>query len=134
MLGIARMLKNHRGQTLVELALVLPVVVLLLAGMMEFGRVFHEYLVVTAAAREGARIAAVGGSDAAVAAAVRNAAQSVDRGQLAIAIEPSEAGRIHGEPITVVVSNPVQLVTPLISAFFPQNPYIVQGRAVMRYE
>ena len=52
------MLRSERGQSLVELALVLPLLILLLAGMVDFGRAFSNYIVITNAAREGARMAA----------------------------------------------------------------------------
>lgn len=50
---------DTRGQAVVEFALVAPLVLLLLLGIVEFGRAWNAYQVVTDAAREGARIAAV---------------------------------------------------------------------------
>lgn len=132
MRNISCYLRNHRGQTIVELALVLPVLLLIAAGTMEFGRVLHQYLVVTAAAREGARSAAVGNNDATVISAVRAAATVIDKGELTVTITPS--ARVRGNAVTVTVSNPVQIFTPLISQFFPKNPYAVQGTAIMRVE
>jgi len=41
------------GQSLVELALVLPIVLLLILGAMDFGRMFYTKIVITNAAREG---------------------------------------------------------------------------------
>ena len=41
------MLRSERGQSLVELALVLPLLILLLAGMVDFGRAFSNYIVIT---------------------------------------------------------------------------------------
>ena len=117
---------------MVELALILPVLLLILAGTIEFGRVLNQYLVVTAAAREGARAAVVGDADAEVAATVREAAASIDGGNLTISISP--ANRPRGTAVTVTVTNPVQIITPLISAFFPQNPLPVQGQVIMRME
>ena len=131
-MDFSRYLKNHRGQAMVELAMVLPVLLLLAAGTMEFGRVLHQYLIVTAAAREGARTAAVGNDDAAVIATVQTAATMINQGELEIAITPSV--RVRGSQVTVTVSNQVQIFTPLISKFFPQNPYIVHGSAIMRVE
>jgi len=125
-------INNNRGQSMVELAFILPVVILLLAGTMEFGRVLHEFIVVTAAAREGVRSAAVGNSDSTVEAAVKAAAASIDRGQLDVDIAPPV--RTRGNAVTVTVSSSVQIITPVISSLFPQNPFPVTGRAVMRVE
>jgi len=41
---------------------------------------------------------------------------------------------VSGQNVTVTVTNSVQIFTPLIRAFFPNNPYTVTGRSVMRVE
>jgi Flp pilus assembly protein TadG len=43
------------GQSLVETAIVLPILLLFLAAVVDFGRAFDAYIVLTNAAREGAR-------------------------------------------------------------------------------
>jgi Flp pilus assembly protein TadG len=52
-----RSLRADSGAELVEFALTLPLLLLVVLGIIEFGFMFHEYEVVTNAAREGARIA-----------------------------------------------------------------------------
>lgn len=48
--------RDDRGQALVELTLVgIPIILLLLFGMIEFGTAFHHNLTISAAVREGAR-------------------------------------------------------------------------------
>jgi Flp pilus assembly protein TadG len=54
--------KGERGQSLVELALTMPVLFLLLLGLIEFGHAFNSYLTVLASARDAARMAAQGGT------------------------------------------------------------------------
>ena len=46
-----------RGQSVVEMALVLFILAFLLVGIVDIGRAFHHYMVITNAAREGARYA-----------------------------------------------------------------------------
>jgi Flp pilus assembly protein TadG len=58
------MLRNNRGQSVVEFALVLPILLLLVFGVTEFGRAWMALNVLTAAAREGCRIAVVTAPDA----------------------------------------------------------------------
>jgi Flp pilus assembly protein TadG len=53
-----------RGQSLVEFALVLPVFLLLLIGITEFGRAWMTRNILTGASREAVRIAAVQGNTA----------------------------------------------------------------------
>ncbi len=58
------------GQATVELALLLPFVALVLLAVIQVGLVVRSRILVTHAAREGARVAAVGGSDGEVRRAV----------------------------------------------------------------
>ncbi len=50
---------RQRGQTLVEFALLLPVLILLVLAIFEFGRAFYAYSTVANAAREAARFGTV---------------------------------------------------------------------------
>ena len=52
---------NERGAVLIEFALVLPLLLVLFAGMFDMGLAFQRYQAVTNAAREGARMAVLPG-------------------------------------------------------------------------
>ena len=69
------LMADQRGQAMVEMALILPVLLLLVVGMMEFARAWNAKQVLTDAAREGARLAVVddGGTPAEVRAAIEAA-------------------------------------------------------------
>jgi Flp pilus assembly protein TadG len=54
-----RRLRATNGQTVVEFALVLPILSLVLFGIIQFGLLFYNYIDLTSATREGARKAAV---------------------------------------------------------------------------
>jgi len=56
---------TQRGNALVEFALVLPLLLLIFAGIVDFGFLFQRYEVITNAAREGARIGVLPGYEAA---------------------------------------------------------------------
>jgi len=129
---LRRSQKKNRGQAIVEFALILPIFILILFGIVEFGMVFNQYLVVTSASREGARIAALGGTDAETVAIVNTAAASINTGQLTTVISPQV--RVRGQSVSVRVTNPVAIRTPLIAQVFPQNPLPVSGTTVMRVE
>lgn len=53
--------RNARGQALIEMAIALPLLLILIAGIVDFGFLFQSYEVVTNAAREGARVAVLPG-------------------------------------------------------------------------
>jgi len=49
---------------MIEVALIVPILFMVLVGIMEFGFAIHNYIILTNAVREGARVGATGGSDA----------------------------------------------------------------------
>lgn len=55
--------KGERGQSLAEFALTLTLLILILLGIFDLGRVFHTYIVITNAAREGAYYGSMHPSD-----------------------------------------------------------------------
>lgn len=66
-----RRLFGERGQSLAEFALVLPLMLVILAAIIEFGRAMMTLNVASGAAREGVRVAATGaGSSSARQAAI----------------------------------------------------------------
>ena len=55
--------KRQKGQGLVEFALILPILLLVIVGTMEFGRIFLLFATVSNGAREGARYGMVNPTD-----------------------------------------------------------------------
>jgi Flp pilus assembly protein TadG len=55
---------NDRGAAAVEFALVVPVILLLVFGMIEFSRLYNEQISLTNAARSAARVMAIGNDQA----------------------------------------------------------------------
>ena len=58
---IPRLRRNSRGQAIVEFAMVLPLFLLIFAGMSDFALLFKSYQTSLNAAREGARLAVLPG-------------------------------------------------------------------------
>jgi Flp pilus assembly protein TadG len=115
------------------MALVLPLFFLLLFGVVEMGRVGYAYITVTNAAREGGRIATIGGTDLDITNSIKNAAVSLDPVSVTIAITPSYSQRQSGQAVTVQVTYPVQIIIPIISNVIP-NPVVVSSSIIMRLE
>ena len=51
--------KNQKGQAVVEFTLVLPILLLIICGIIEFGMLFHNQLMISSLSREGARYGVV---------------------------------------------------------------------------
>lgn len=56
---LKRFLKTEKGQAMVEFALVLPVLLVLLCGIIDFGWLYYNQITLNNAAREGARYAVI---------------------------------------------------------------------------
>ncbi len=127
--------KNQSGQALVEMAIILPILLILIFGIIEYGRGFAAYLAVTTAAREGARIATVGGSDNDISAAVtlRTSAMLLDSTKLTISISPTAGSRIRGSAVTIEVTYLVPMYDPVFTTLIGTN-MSVKGKTVMRVE
>ena len=127
-----RIWREQKGQALVELALVLPVLLLLLGGIMEFGRLLHAQLVLTAASREGARAAAVGLPFEEVRERVREEAAALDGDRLEIVQEPA-GGLVRGQMVTVTVRYALDLIFPFMEALLP-DPFVLSASTTLRVE
>jgi hypothetical protein len=75
-----------RGQALVEFALVLPILLILLLGILDFGRAVAAYNSVSNAARSGARVAIVNQDLAAIEAAVES--EGISLGDIEVEFDP----------------------------------------------
>jgi Flp pilus assembly protein TadG len=123
--------RREKGQALVELALLLPVLLLLLGGIVEFGRIFHAYLVITSASREGARSAVVGEPYAEVREKIFASAATLDENRLAFSLDPEDY--VQGDMLTVTVTYNVELIFPFFSAVVP-DPFPLRAATTMRVE
>src|SRR4051794_16900638 len=120
---LGRRRSQERGQSLVEVALIAPVVLLILLLAVDFGRVFLGWVTVTNVARIGANYAAVNPQgfqdrDAGVIAAYHNLMLG-DATGTDCALEdplpnPNFSGYELGDDVTASVSCEFPLLTPLL--------------------
>lgn len=116
--------KNQRGAAAIEFALVLPVLIMLLMGIIGFGALYNNYLAITHAAEEGARLAMVGQYSE---SAVRDAAFPVNPSSVSLTYPE---GQTHGKPARVTVMYTYVLDIP----FFGTRIIPLTSGAEMRLE
>lgn len=80
------------GQSLVEFALALPIILLLFMAIFDFGRAIFAFNTVSNAARDGARVAIV---DQRTTAGVSNAAQAAADQATGLGLDPSDANEVR---------------------------------------
>jgi len=141
-----RSLSHDRGAAAVELALVLPVLLLLAMGIVDFGIAYNRQISLSGGAREGARWLALNAADSATARAktVASGPLKPDGSPLLTAADVAVCTAVPGSTCTpsatatptcsagwtayVVASNEFEINIP----FGPQMTVTIRGRGVMR--
>lgn len=111
-------LKNERGQSLVELAISLVLLLLLLSGAVEFGMAFFQFVQLRDAVQEGALYGSMNPTDSAgIIARVQGASDSpVDLTTLTPTITIVGSGACEGNGITVRLTYNHPVFMPFMSA------------------
>lgn len=78
--------RSERGATLVEAAFVLPLILVLVLGVVDYGFMINRGTLVNNATREGAREAVFGSDAATIEARVREAALGLDSADLTVTV------------------------------------------------
>jgi Flp pilus assembly protein TadG len=104
--------RRSRGQAMVEFTLILPLLMLLILGIYQFGQTYADYIQVTNAARDGGRKALVSRSDvtgvADVVTAAKNATWWLDKTQMGVTVTPAQPWA-QGSTVTVTVTYPYSI-------------------------
>lgn len=119
---------TDRGAAAVELALVLPVLLMIIFGIIDFGRMLNAQVTLTEAAREGARAQVLGQSAPDRVTAATLGMSAVSTAVTACAGADTDA--------VVVVTHTFSFVTPFgsIARMFGNGPgdtVVLNGRGVM---
>lgn len=133
----------------------LPVLALMVMGLVDFARVFHQYIAAANAAREGARYCALnpGASQTNLWKRVVDSSTTPNTAELGgrfpnpdvtvvtwLASAPATTytacpttaqGATEGADVVARVTIAFRPITPLVDRFFPQNPLPVGGSAMM---
>ncbi|MCP3975305.1 MAG: pilus assembly protein [bacterium] len=91
---------GERGAALIEAAILMPLVIMLIFGLIAFGRAYNAKVTATHAAREGVRVLAVTGDNTAGETAASNAAAGLDVSNLTV----SSTACTPGDPTTLTVN------------------------------
>jgi Flp pilus assembly protein TadG len=129
-------LRDERGASAVEFAFIVPLLIMLVIGIAEFGHAFQVQGTLSAAAREGVRAMALRNDPVAAKAAVRTAADSLDPDitdtQIAIRVV---GGTAQTCPVTGTGTTAVRLTItypmPFLTGFFGKGVTLT-GTGVMR--
>lgn len=111
-------IKNEKGQALVEFAIILPILLLLVMGILEFGMMLNSYLTIQNLTREGARLGIVGGTDLEIHNLIIQISPNLTPADLIVTVTPIETSRHSGDTLTVTVTYNYHMTVPIISTLF----------------
>lgn len=111
----------------------MPVLLLFVFGIIQFGLIFNGKITVTSAAREGARLAVVGADETAVKERVKDTAVALllDVPDSGIIVTPDYEG--DAEKLSVKVNGTVDIIVPMLNIFTGPN-FAVSSESIMRVE
>ena len=117
--------RSERGAVAVEFALLAPVLIMLLLGIMEFGRAYNAQITLSSAARESVRVMAIGNNPTAARAAGKNAAVGLQSAleDSNITISPTKC--TTGAQVTITVTYTLSTMTRIA------GPFPMEGKGVM---
>jgi len=127
--------RKRRGAAVVEFAVVVPVFIILVFGMIEFGRMVMVQQVLTNASREGARRAVLDGvTTTEIETTVNDYLQSGSVTGATVTVTPNPPSSAEfGAPVTVDVSVPFDQVSWLPAPMFLGGT-LLEASTVMRRE
>lgn len=124
------MVRKEDGQSLVEFALILPLFLLLLAGVIDFGRILYTHMQLELISQESVRLGGLGKTDDEIRAYAQNQFTQGDSSLLAVNISPSGT-RKSGTYVSVDMSYPETLFEALGSMAVP---YTIKTSSTIRVE
>jgi hypothetical protein len=137
---------SERGSVLLEAAILLPILLVAIFGIVEFGRFFYTKIAIENATREAGRFAVTGNlmadpgdpsQDMARADGIRqylvDQVGGIEIDKARIAIDPGDGGG-PGDIVKISVEYKFDFAAPLIAEFFPNGAFVIRYTTVMKNE
>lgn len=132
MRNFIKKLTGEKGASAIEFAIILPVLIMLVFGIIQFGVAYNKYIALTHAAREGARLAAVGIYEVDPAYFEQRVRESAPTVEIAdIDVENPEGLRI-GNPVRVILQAEIFFIDIPFAGRW--GPVELTGEATLRRE
>ena len=126
------MARRERGAAAVEMALVLPILLLVLGGLIDLGRAFYSQMILTAAANEGARTVTTGSTWGTAQTRITQAAGALTVGSASTPAIATASKCVSGTDVTVTVQPSTPFAWTLLGAVSAIPVPTLQGKASMQ--
>ena len=124
--------RNEAGQSMVEMALVLPILLILIGGIVDFGWLFYNQLSLTNAAREGARYAAIHYTEAGE--WKQDAVKIMKNTYVGVGEAKAEVESPVDSQIRATMESDVPILTGVASTILNKSTLKMTGSCIMRLE
>jgi len=131
-------LRGESGQSLVELAITLPILILLLCGIIDYGWIITNQNAVDHCAREGARYAVVNSTGSGAVNSIKaytvSLAPSSVQDSLTVRVTFSSPSNPSAGDVTVQVEGDVRVLTPIAGVFVEDQTVTLTSACTMKVE
>jgi Flp pilus assembly protein TadG len=117
--------RSEHGAVAVEFAILLPLLLMLVLGTIEFGRAYNAQITLTNAAREGVRVMAIAKDQTGARTAAKNAAAAVSSAIPDSDITVSTTICSTGDQVTLTIKYNLSTITGIA------GPFAMTGKGVM---
>lgn len=126
-------MKKKKGQAILELALVLPIILIIFCAIVDYGRILHAKTQLNLVAQEGVRLGGLGKSDCEVENYIKDKVTLKDVDSINVQLTPDYASRESGDYLTLRITYKVNYITPLMNIFLP-SPCEISTESTIRVE
>ncbi|MEH7094847.1 TadE/TadG family type IV pilus assembly protein [Neobacillus vireti] len=128
--GSRKLLKQEEGQSMVEFAMIVPIFLLMVAGMINIGIILFHYLNLNMTAQEASRLAGLGKTDTEISTYVKDHTTLTKFDKMSVTVSPTV--RKSGDYVTVTLSYPIAEITPIFDKLL--SPYQLKAASTVRVE
>jgi len=130
--------KREDGQSALEFALILPILLIVVCGIIDFGWLLYNQLAVSNTARESARYAVVNASTALGPALVTTKANSLApasiKPNMTVTVTYSDTSTPVRGYVTVKITTRIKVLTPVLGVFSPNQQRTLSSSVTMKCE
>jgi Flp pilus assembly protein TadG len=122
---------TSKGQSLVEVALMLPLLVLILAGILDLGRAYMTLVALNDAAAEGATYASIHPNQTAqIVSRTADSSSALVQLDADLVTVDLQTPPVPGQPVTVTVQYEYQVLMPFFNAMVPDGTLMLSASEV----
>lgn len=126
-------MRKKNGQAMVEIAIILPIFLLLLCAVVDFGRILYASIHLNMITQEAVRMGGLGKNDYEMVGFVNDNVDLPEEDTIIVDISPNGLTRKSGDYVTLKITYKINYITPIIGAFIP-SPFEVITQSTIRVE